>query len=81
MNCIGIDVSRGKSKATVVTSEYEIRNFSFEHNVIGFKKLGEVIKSKDSIVIFETTGVYSAQLARFLRTKHTNLVLDDYSTE
>ena len=46
MNCIGIDVSRGKSKATVVTSEYEISNFSFEHNVVGFKKLGEVITSK-----------------------------------
>lgn len=74
MNCIGIDVSRGKSKATVVTSEYEIRNFSFEHNVIGFKKLGEVIKSKDSIVIFETTGVYSAQLARFLRTKSVRFI-------
>ncbi|WP_414152303.1 IS110 family transposase [Limosilactobacillus reuteri] len=74
MNFIGIDVSRGKSKAIVVTSEYEIRNFSFEHNVIGFKNLGEVIKSKDSIVIFETTGVYSAQLARFLRTKSVRFI-------
>nr|WP_269448276.1 transposase [Limosilactobacillus agrestis] len=74
VNFIGIDVSRGKSKATVVTSEYEIRNFSFEHNVIGFKKLGEVIKIKDSIVIFENTGVYSVQLVRFLRTKSVRFI-------
>ena len=46
MNFIGTDVSRGKSKATVITSEYEISNFSFEHNIVGFKKLGEVITSK-----------------------------------
>lgn len=74
MNFIGIDVSRGKSKATVITSEYEISNFSFKHNVVGFKKLEEVITSKDSIVIFEITGVYSAQLARFLRTKSVKFI-------
>lgn len=71
MNFIGIDVSQGKSNATLITEDFEKITFKFKHNKSGFKQLKDYI-SQDTIVIFETTGVYSNQLSRFLRDINSN---------
>ena len=73
MNYVGMDVSKGKSNVTIITSDFELMNFSFKHNVIGFKKLSKSI-DKNSLVIFEITGVYSAQITKFLRSKKINFI-------
>ena len=61
MNIIGIDVSQGESHATLITKEAEEIAFKFKHNKSGFQILNSYIKP-GTIIIFETTGVYSAQL-------------------
>lgn len=66
MNFIGIDVSQGKSNATLITENFEKITFKFKHNKSGFRQLNDYI-SKDTVVIFETTGIYSNQLSKFLR--------------
>lgn len=68
MNIIGIDVSQGKSHATLISKEAEKVTFKFEHNKSGFQILNSYIKS-DTVIIFETTGVYSAQLTAYLKSK------------
>ena len=68
MNIIGIDVSQGKSHATLISKETEKVTFKFEHNKSGFQILNSYIKS-DTVIIFETTGVYSAQLTAYLKSK------------
>ena len=65
MNVIGIDVSRGKSHATLITTDFEKQDFAFSHNRSGFKQLAAYL-ADPVLVIFETTGVYSAQLAYYL---------------
>ena len=65
MNVIGIDVSRGKSHATLITTDFEKQDFNFNHNRSGFKQLSAYL-ADPVLVIFETTGVYSAQLAYYL---------------
>ncbi len=60
MNIIGIDVSQGESHATLITKEAEEIAFKFKHNKSGFQILNSYIKP-GTIIIFETTGVYSAQ--------------------
>ena len=65
MNVIGIDVSRGKSHATLITTDFEKQDFNFSHNRSGFKQLAAYL-ADPVLVIFETTGVYSAQLAYYL---------------
>ena len=68
MSIIGIDVSQGKSHATLISKETEKVTFKFEHNKSGFQILNSYIKS-DTVIIFETTGVYSAQLTAYLKSK------------
>lgn len=58
MNIIGIDVSQGESHATLITEEAEKVAFKFKHNKSGFQILNSYIRS-NTIIIFETTGVYS----------------------
>ena len=58
MNIIGIDVSQGESHATLITKEAEEIAFKFKHNKSGFQILNSYIKP-GTIIIFETTGVYS----------------------
>ena len=59
MNIIGIDVSQGESHATLITKEAEEIAFKFKHNKSGSQILNSYIKP--GTIIFETTGVYSAQ--------------------
>ncbi|KRM37472.1 transposase [Lactobacillus hamsteri DSM 5661 = JCM 6256] len=66
MNIIGIDVSKGESHATLIDKEFGETNFVFRHNKSGFQKLKSFM-NENTIVIFETTGIYSAQLSRFLQ--------------
>lgn len=68
MNIIGIDVSQGESHATLITEEAEKVAFKFKHNKSGFQILNSYIRS-NTIIIFETTGVYSAQLTAYLKSK------------
>ena len=68
MNIIGIDVSQGESHATLITEEAEKVAFKFKHNKSGFQILNSYIKP-GTIIIFETTGVYSAQLTTYLKNK------------
>ena len=65
MNVIGIDVSRGKSHATLITTDFEKQDFNFSHNRSGFKQLAAYL-ADPVLVIFETTGVYSVKLAYYL---------------
>ncbi|WP_223902937.1 IS110 family transposase [Lactobacillus laiwuensis] len=65
MNVIGIDISRGKSHATLITTDFEKQNFALSHNCSGFKQLAAYL-TNPALVIFETTGIYSAQLAYYL---------------
>lgn len=58
VNIIGIDVSQGESHATLITEEAEKVAFKFKHNKSGFQILNSYIRS-NTIIIFETTGVYS----------------------
>ena len=51
MNIIGIDVSQGKSHATLISKEAEKVTFKFEHNKSGFQILNLYIKS-DTVIIF-----------------------------
>ena len=66
MNIIGIGISRGKSHATLITTDFEKQDFNFSHNRSGFKQLAAYL-TNPALVIFETTGIYSAQLAYYLR--------------
>ena len=68
MNIIGIDVSQGESHATLITKEAEEIAFKFKHNKSGFQILNSYIKPT-TIIIFETTGVYSARLTTYLKSK------------
>ena len=68
VNIIGIDVSQGESHATLITKEAEEIAFKFKHNKSGFQILNSYIKP-GTIIIFETTGVYSAQLTTYLKNK------------
>lgn len=69
MNIIGIDVSQGKSHATLITEDYEKKSFQFEHNKSGFNTLKNYI-DQNTIIIFETTGNYSAPLTRFVEEEN-----------
>lgn len=66
VNIIVIDVSCGKSQATLIAENFEKVSFGFTHNRSGFKKLA-VNLVKTILVIFETAGAYSAQLASYFR--------------
>lgn len=68
MNIIGIDVSQGESHATLISEEGEEITFKFKHNKSGFQILNSYIKPA-TIIIFETTSVYSAQLTTYLKSK------------
>jgi len=67
VNIIGIDVSQGESHATLITKEAEEIAFKFKHNKSVFQILNSYIKP--GTIIFETTGVYSAQLTTYLKNK------------
>lgn len=73
MNFIGIDVSQGKSHATQITEDFEKRVFTFKHSKSGFKKVSAYV-TKDTYIIFETTGYYSEALARYLRQNNINYI-------
>ena len=68
MNIIGIDVGQGERHATLITEEGEEITFKFKHNKSGFQILNSYIRS-NTIIIFETTGVYSARLTTYLKSK------------
>ena len=68
MNIIGIDVSQGESHAILITEESEEITFKFKHNKSSFQILNSYIKLA-TIIIFETTGIYSAQLITYLKSK------------
>nr|WP_237457665.1 hypothetical protein [Lactobacillus crispatus] len=56
----------------MITKEAEKVAFKFKHNKSGFQILNSYISS-NTIIIFETTGVYSAQLTAYLKSKiHLN---------
>lgn len=73
MNVIGIDVSQGISHAALIDNEGLKTKFVFRHNKSGFKELAAYL-NKSTLVIFETTGIYSAQLTRFLRQKKAHFI-------
>lgn len=73
MNIIGIDVSQGESHATLITEEAEEITFKFKHNKSGFQILNSYIKP-DTIIVFETTGVYSAQLTTYLKIRRLSFM-------
>lgn len=51
MNCIGINVSKGKSNGTLITDNFEKITFKFKHNKSGFKDLSKYnLQSQDTIV-------------------------------
>ncbi|CAA6824578.1 MAG: Transposase and inactivated derivative, partial [uncultured Sulfurovum sp.] len=58
---IGIDVS--KSSIDVYDGK---QSYKFENNLLGFKKVTTLVKDiKETIFIFEPTGVYSYALTEF----------------
>lgn len=73
MNVIGIDVSQGISHAALIDDNGLETKFVFKHNKSGFKDLATYL-TKSTVVIFETTGIYSAQLTRFLRQKKAHFI-------
>lgn len=68
MNIIGIDVGQGERHATLITEEGEEITFKFKHNKSDFQILNSYIKPA-TIIIFETTGIYSARLTTYLKSK------------
>lgn len=70
-NYIGIDIS----KATLDVYD-GIKSYKFENNVLGFKKVVALSNSiKETILIFEPTGVYSYALTEFCSKHKINIVM------
>jgi len=70
-NYIGIDVS----KATIDVYDGK-KSYKFENNEIGFKQLVSLSEDiKNSIFIFEPTGVYSYALTNFCSTSKIKVVM------
>jgi transposase len=65
VNVIGVDVAKGKSQCVLVTNNNVDRYFEIKHNRPGFFNLYTISKESEALIVFETTGVYSAQLTRF----------------
>ena len=69
-NCLAIDVAKGKSMVTLVSScgEVLIDSYEIDHSINGFSNLLNRIKSfkLDNIsVIMESTGIYHRPVERF----------------
>ena len=70
-NYIGIDIS----KATLDVYD-GIKSYKFENNELGFKKIVSLSDSiKESILIFEPTGIYSYALTEFCSKHKINIVM------
>ena len=65
MNVIGIDVARGKSKCALIIVDLVDKYFEIKHNRSGFSRLYNIARETKSLIVFETTGVYSSQLTQF----------------
>lgn len=71
---VGIDVSKGKSMITVMTTEYEVVEvpFEVEHTIKGMEKLEEKIKDipKERLkIVMEETGTYHMPVYYYLKDK------------
>lgn len=65
---IALDVSKGHSYCVVYHNQKCIDEFDCEHNQIGFKRLKQAMhQTKNPVIYFEATGVYSRPVARFCR--------------
>jgi len=70
-NYIGIDIS----KATLDVYDGK-KSYKFENNEAGFKKIVSLAEDiKNTILIFEPTGVYSYSLTDFCSQKNINIVM------
>lgn len=70
-NYIGIDIS----KATLDVYD-GVKSYKFENNEPGFKKVVALSTSiKDTILIFEPTGIYSYALTKFCSKHKINIVM------
>lgn len=72
VNILGIDVSKGVSNCAYINKiTGEVKKFKIEHNKYGFfKLLDEIDDKKETFIVFESTGVYSMGLRRFLCDNH-----------
>ena len=70
MNCVGIDVSKGKSMIAVMRPFGEVVRSPFEvrHTDSELSELAKLLKSLDgeTRVVMESTGNYHAPVARFI---------------
>ena len=67
-NCLAIDVAKGKSMVTLVSSSGEVLIDPYEvsHTINDFNLLLKRIKRFDNIsVIMESTGIYHRPIERF----------------
>ena len=70
-NYIGIDIS--KSSIDVYDGK---KSYKFENNDSGFKKIIALVKNiKETIFIFEPTGIYSYELTNFCSKKKISIVM------
>lgn len=65
---VGIDVSKGSSKVAIyVDFDQCVQEMTIEHTKSGFQELDDALNSFTNVkIVFESTGVYSRQLERFL---------------
>ena len=70
MNCVGIDVSKGKSMIAVMRpfGEVVVSPFEVRHTASELSELARLLKSLDgeTRVVMESTGNYHAPVARLL---------------
>lgn len=70
MNCVGIDVSKGKSMIAVMRpfGEVVISPFEVQHTASELSELAKLLKSPDgeTRVVMESTGKYHAPVAWLL---------------
>ena len=70
-NYIGIDIS----KATIDVYDGK-KSYKFENNEIGFKQVVSLVEDiKNTILIFEPTGIYSYPLTNFCSINKVNIVM------
>ncbi len=70
-NYIGIDIS----KATIDVYDGK-KSYKFENNEIGFKQVVSLVEDiKNTILIFEPTGIYSYPLTNFCATNKIKVVM------
>ncbi len=70
-NYIGIDIS--KSSIDVYDGK---QSYKFDNSEVGFKSILSLVKDiKDTIFIFEPTGVYSYSLTEFCAKNSINVVM------